>query len=402
MVGIATLAFAYVLSQFYRTFLAVLTPVLISDLGVTKGELSAASGAFFLCFAIAQFAIGVWLDRYGPKRTAAAMLALCGGGGALLFAVASAPWMVTAAMGLMGFGCAPVLMAAVFIFASNYPPARFAVLTSWMVAFGTAGNVIGASPLANAADAFGWRLVMVGLGVVTLLAAAAIFLLVRDPERRADMKVGSTGLSGYVELLRLKTLWPIIPLAAVAYAPSVGIRGLWTGPYLADLYGADTILIGKVTLFMALSMVAGAFVYGPLDQLFRTRKRVAIGGGMVSLLSVSWLAFNPVTNLTVTTIALVLVGISGGSYGLIMAHARAFLPAQLIGRGVTLMNFFTIGGVGLMQFAAGGVVTASLAPDAPERAYVMLFAFYAAMLALALLIYLFARDARPEKGLISG
>ncbi|MFU0506576.1 MFS transporter [Pseudaminobacter sp. NGMCC 1.201702] len=401
MAGIVTLAFAYVLSQFYRTFLAVLTPVLSAELDATKGDLSAASGAFFLSFALAQFAIGVWLDRYGPKRTTAAMLAACGGGGALLFAAASTPWMVTVAMGLIGFGCAPVLMAAVFIFARIYPPARFAVLTSWMVAFGTAGNVIGASPLANAAEAFGWRLVMAGLGLITLLAAVAIFALVRDPEKPAEMQAGSTGLSGYVELLRLKVLWPIIPLAAIAYAPSVGIRGLWAGPYLADLYGADTILIGEVTLFMALSMVAGAFVYGPLDQIFKTRKWVAVGGGLVSLLSISWLALNPVTSLTLATIVLVLIGISGGSYGLIMAHARAFLPVHLIGRGVTLMNFFTIGGVGLMQFATGGVVTASHVPGAPEAAYVMLFAFYAAMLASALLIYLFARDARPDKGVIA-
>jgi hypothetical protein len=72
------------------------------------------------------------------------------------------------------------------------------------------------------------------------------------------------------------------------------------------------------------------------------------------------------------------------------------VPAHLTGRGVTLMNFFSIGGVGAMQFATGGVVTAYSVPGEPVTGYVALFAFYALMVGAALLIYLLSRDARPE------
>ena len=397
MAGIAALAIGYVLSQFYRSFMAVLTPVLSIDLGATKAELSLASGAFFVSFALSQFVIGVSLDRYGPARTAAVMLALGGGGGAFLFAAATAPWMVTAAMALIGIGCAPVLMASLFIFARNYSTARFAVLTSWLVAFGTAGNVIGASPLANAAEAFGWRPVMAALGVVTLLTAMAVLIMVRDPEKPQATHIGSAGFAGYGELMRMRVLWPIIPITAVNYAATAGIRGLWAGPYLADVYGADALVIGQVTLFMALAMVAGSILYGPLDTIFRTRKWVVVVGNLLSLLAIAYLAINTVSGIASTTVVLVLIGICGMGYGMLMAHARAFLPPHLVGRGVTLMNFFSIGGVGLMQFATGGVVTASFVPGQPAAAYTALFAFYAVALGLTVAIYLFARDAKPEK-----
>lgn len=397
MAGIAALAIGYILSQFYRSFMAVLTPALTLELGASKAELSFASGAFFLTFALSQFAIGVSLDRYGPRRTAALLLAVGGGGGAFLFSMASSPWMVTAAMALIGIGCAPVLMASVFIFARIYSTARFAVLTSWLVAFGTAGNVIGASPLANAAEAFGWRPVMAGLGVLTLLTALAMLLLVRDPDKPVGMAGASSGFAGYGELMRMRVLWPIIPITAVNYAATAGIRGLWAGPYLADVYGADALVIGQVTLFMALAMVAGSFIYGPLDTIFGTRKWVAVGGNAISLLAILYLAFNTFSGLTSVTAALVVIGVCGMGYGLLMAHARAFLPPHLVGRGVTLMNFFSIGGVGLMQFATGGVVTASAVPGEPAMAYAALFAFYAAVLGLTVVIYLFSRDARPER-----
>ncbi|MGO4836644.1 MFS transporter, partial [Rhizobiaceae sp. 2RAB30] len=91
------------------------------------------------------------------------------------------------------------------------------------------------------------------------------------------------------------------------------------------------------------------------------------------------------------------VGLFGSAYGLLMTHARAFVPAHLIGRGVTLMNFFAIGGVGVMQFATGGVVTANAVPGEPAAAYTALFAFYAAMLGISLLVYLFAKDAPPHR-----
>ena len=285
-------------------------------------------------------------------------------------------------------------MAPLFIFAKTFSPARFAVLTSWFVAVGSLGNVIGATPLAAAAEAFGWREVMVGLGIFTLLVAAALFVVVRDPPQE-NTGSGGTGLSGYVELLRMKVFWPIIPLMAINYAPAAGIRGLWAGPYLSELYGLDALAIGDVTLFMALGMVAGSFLYGPLDTLFGTRKWVAAVGNAISLAAVAGLAAFPLIGVPIATVLLVVIGVAGMGYGMIMAHSRAFFPPHLTGRGVTLMNFFSIGGVGAMQFATGGVVSATFVPSAPVTAYVALFAFYALLLAVALVIYLFSRDAKP-------
>lgn len=397
MAGIAALAAAYILSQFYRSFLAVLTPVLISELGATKAELSAASGAWFAAFALMQFIVGMSLDKYGPRRTVSVLLGLCGGGGALLFSFSTAPWMIILAMTMIGAGCSPVLMSSIFIFANTFRPARLAVLTSWMIAFGSAGNVVGTSPLAAASEAFGWRPVMGLLCALSILTALALFTLVRDPPKAESDSDFAPGFSGFVDTLKLRLLWPIIPLIALNYTAAVGIRGLWAGPYLADVYGANSLMIGNVTLFMALAMTAGAFVYGPLDTIFGTRKWVAVIGNGFSVAVIGWLAVFPVSGISATIVAFILVGLFGSSYALLMAHARAFIPAHLTGRGMALMNFFSIGGVGVMQFLTGAVVTATTVPDMPERAYSALFAFYSLTLGASLIVYLLARDDKPEK-----
>ena len=49
--GFAALIVAYVFSQFYRAFLAVLAPVLATDIGATAADLAFASGVWFAAFA---------------------------------------------------------------------------------------------------------------------------------------------------------------------------------------------------------------------------------------------------------------------------------------------------------------------------------------------------------------
>jgi len=90
------------------------------------------------------------------------------------------------------------------------------------------------------------------------------------------------------------------------------------------------------------------------------------------------------------------IGAACVGYGVLTAHSKSFMPPALVGRGVTLMNFFSIGGVALMQMITGALVTATADPADPVRAYHYLFGFYALVLAAALAVYLFSRDARPR------
>ena len=90
MAGIAVLSLAYVLSQFYRSFLAILTPIISSELAISESQFSFASGAWFATFALAQFPVGIWLVKIGPRTTAALMHGVFAAGGMLLFSAAGA------------------------------------------------------------------------------------------------------------------------------------------------------------------------------------------------------------------------------------------------------------------------------------------------------------------------
>lgn len=391
-VGIAFLVAGYVLSQFYRAFLAVLAPVLKAEIGTEASDLALSSGIWFLVFALMQIPVGAALDRIGPRLTSSVLLALGGGGGALVFALAEGPWAIHLAMALIGIGCSPILMSSYYIFARIYSPAVFGTLAGAVIGFGSLGNILGAAPLSWTVAAVGWRETLFGLAGVTLLVAAALWVFVRNPPLAGKPAAGG---GSFLDLFRIPGMWAILPLMAVAYAPAASIRGLWAGPYLSQVFGADTAQIGMSTLIMALAMVAGNFAYGPLDRIFGTQKWVVFTGNLLCAVCLGLLAAFPGAGIWPATFLLAALGLFGASFPAIMAHGRSFFPPHLVGRGVAFLNMFGIGGAGILQFSSGGFERSMQAGGgAPAGVFSAIFLFFLVPLLIGLALYLFSRDAK--------
>ena len=387
--GIATLILGYVLSQFYRAFLAVLTPWLEADLGASKQDLASASGWWFLAFALMQLPVGAAFDRIGPRRTTAACLAVTTLGAAV-FATAAGPGQIKLAMTLIGLGCAPILMASYFIYARQFPPALFGTLAGATVGIGSLGDIIGSLPLAMAAEAFGWRSAIWAVAAVTAVVAAGVFLLVRDPERLETRGAGSVWT-----VLAMPQIWPILAMMLVCYAAPSALRGLWLGPYFHDVWDFDRAGIGWAGMAMGLGLVTGSLLIGPAGRLLGTIKWVVFGSNLIMLAAVAALWLLPFGGATVPAVLFVLIGVFGSTFPMVTAHARGFIPAAVMGRGVTMVNLCGMITVGLAQQVTGRLhagLEGAADPAAPFRA---VFGYFALTTAVGLAIYLFSRERRP-------
>ena len=169
----------------------------------------------------------------------------------------------------------------------------FATLGGTLIGIGTLGNLASAAPLAMAAEAFGWRESLWALAVITSVIAYAIWAFVRDPEVPETNTEGEPQEGGFVTIFTIRALWVIAPLLFCSYAAAAGIRGLWVGPYMKDVYFLDANGLGMVALAMGAGMSVGSFLYGPLDRIFGTRKWVIVGGNLGTLISLLCLSFIP-------------------------------------------------------------------------------------------------------------
>ena len=380
--GIVVLCLAYLLSQFFRSFLAVLSSVLATDIGAQPDDLAYALGLLFLVFAIMQIPVGWGLDRVGPRLVSSILLLLGGGGGAFLFSYAQNPTHINLSMALFGIGCSPVLMASYYIFVRSYSPKVFSTLAAAFLGIGSLGNLLGSSPLTYFVGIFGWREVVAFIGIITILISIFLLVAVKDPPVKYE---NNKSEGGFWSILKSRDILLIAPLAIICYAPSAGLRGIWLGPYFEKKFGASIDEIGMIGLIMSLGMIFGTFFYGPLDRIFKTRKWVVMFGNSICLAAISALSFVPELPYKSAVICFTLVGFFGMSFPVVVAHGRSFVPIELSGRGVTLMNLFAIGGVGVLQTISGIVF---------DRAgdFGSVFSVYFILILIGLAVYLFSKD----------
>ncbi len=386
---------AYTLSQFYRAFLAVIAPELARDLSLTATDLGNMSALWFGSFALAQFPVGWALDRYGPRRTVP-LIMLAAVVGSLLFSMARGRWDCMLAMILIGIGCAPIYMGALYVFGRIYPAKQFALLSSWLIGIGSIGNLLSATPLAFASEEIGWRATFALIMGITAFAVLLLILSLRDPPKIDSDNNGKTGFwRGIAEVLAIRQLWPLLPLVTFSYAIMAAERGLWVGPFFAEVYNLDPIERGNATLVFAIALSAGALLYGPLDQMFKTRKWITVLGSTLTTLGFGALAVWPSPSVSTSTSLLAFVGVTGMTYAVLMAHGRAFLPDHLLGRGITFLNFLFIGGTVVIQLVSGWYVDLmrSAGRSAVET-YSYLHMGFAVCLLVTTLIYLSSRDAK--------
>jgi MFS family permease len=192
------------------SFGVFLKPV-TEDLGITRGDLSAALGISAWCVALSCPIVGWLIDRFGARRV---MIP-----GILLFALA------VASFGLMPAKSLPIVFlifcVAGFISGVQTPIPYAAVVSRWFdrergIALGvaTAGVGLGVALIPQLAafliSHFGWRNAYFGLGIaVVVLAWLPVVIFVRDP--KVDPASGrglagsSAALPGIDAMAALKT-----------------------------------------------------------------------------------------------------------------------------------------------------------------------------------------------------
>lgn len=399
VIGLVALSLAYLMSLFYRSAIAVIAPEVSAELKLDAASLSDLSSAWFWSFALSQIPVGMALDRYGPRRTVSVLMTAAVVG-TVIFATASDAASAIVGQALIGVGCAPVFMGTLVAISRWFPADRFASLSSMVLAFAMAGMLLSSLPLALTAEWLGWRQAFLAVAGLTLLSLLGVAGLARGPKTTAneERESGAETLRGVLAVLRLRQLWMILPLAFVGYGTMITTRGLWAGPYLAEVFHLPAAERGYSLAAMTVAIAAGTLIYAAIERRWRSRKRPILLGTVLAVAGLLLLAVLPGVSLGIALVGLLTIGGCGASYMLIMAQTRQFLPDPLVGRGLALMNFVSFAGAGLLQLISGRVVQAATDAMLPAAAvYGWLFGFMAAYLALAIMLYLFSVD-RPADG----
>ena len=141
-------AFGYAISYFYRNANAIIQSNLVDDLGLGPADLGLLTSAYFFSFAVFQLPLGILLDRYGPRRTEAALL-LFAALGALIFSNAETSTGLVLGRLLIGLGVSSCLMAAFKAFVIWFQSERLPMINGLQMVAGGLGALGATTPLQN-------------------------------------------------------------------------------------------------------------------------------------------------------------------------------------------------------------------------------------------------------------
>lgn len=396
----------YLLSYAFRSINAVIAPALQSELGLSNADLGLLSSAYFISFASLQLPLGIWLDKFGPRKTESALLLLAAAGAALFASAVSLPglWLGRA---LIGVGVSACLMAPFKAYRLLYPAQRQGQLASWMLMAGTSGALAATIPVTSAMPLIGWRGVFWVMAGLILLAAAAIFFLLKKVEAQisaqaaAEPALRAHGGDGYRHIFGNPYFRRCAPLGMVNHGSFIALQTLWAGPWMITVLGMSKAHTAQILFAFNLCLLLaylGLSWWSPRHVSYDGKhgwpaaRVIALGLSGTIAAQAAILLFNASWSWLLWLALAVCITVTT----LVQAQVSLSFPVALAGRANSAYNLLLFIGAFSVQWGLGLLIDLFAAHGAaPAAAMRAAFALCAA-LQLAALIAFILNPAQPE------
>jgi len=350
------LAFAsgYFLSYALRAVNAAIAPLLASDLNLSNSALGWFSSAYFLAFGIMQIPVGIWLDRYGARRTEAALL-LVAALGSFLVAVGQSLWVLFLGRILIGIGVSACLMASYSYFRRCYHPAQQARLVMCMLVAGTGGALIAAQPALLLAEALGWRQVFSLASVSLLVSACLVFFLTGDYDRQTMSQTSTQAhADSFFALCRHPIMLRAIPPCILIIGGFVALQTLWVGPWLTQALKMTAEQASQVLLYLNSTILASYLAMGIASPWLVKRGASLFRQSSIALfwLTLCFTAF-PMWQTDSAWLLWPLIALAVPAMFLLQTQTALEFPSSVAGRVLTTLNLMIFAGTFVVQWGLG-------------------------------------------------
>jgi MFS family permease len=367
-------AAGFFLSFMFRNANAVISKDLATEFSLSSSELGLLTSAYFLAFAAMQIPVGIFLDRYGPRRVTAGLLLVLAAG-ASVFALAGGTGSLAFGRALIGVGASACLMGSMKAYSVWFPLDRMATLNGWTMAIGALGAVTATAPMEFVASLIGWRAMFGGLAVFTVSVAACMFLFVPEKAVAGARERWDEQIGKIVSIFSVPAFWRIgIPMI-VFQGTYQALFGLWLVPWLMDTQELSRNSAAQWLMWMAVTYgVASVFFGQGADRLAGKgipRLTLLKCGASLAVAAFFALAYLPMTKLPL------LLGYAFGAVGPVLCYAilSRHFPVAVTGRLNTGLNILMFVWAFVVQTATGMLLRLFPSDDGryPAEGYALAF-----------------------------
>jgi len=298
-VVLVLLGLVYVLNFLDRQLLSILAKPIQDDLGISDGQLGRLGGLYFALFYCILGVPVAWLaDRGNRVRVLTFACAVWSAATIACGMARSYPQLAMARMSV-GIGEAGGVPPSYSIISDYFPAARRGTALGLFNLGPPIGQALGVAFGAKIAAIYSWRPAFILLGAAGLVAAGAVWGVVREPRRGATdepvrvgyasdehVRVGSgqnipEETAGFWSTLRMFASSPTLTLVALASSATQFVTYATLGFTTLFLIREKAMTLDEVAVWYALALgvcaTAGIFLSGRLTDRFAQRSPQVYG-----------------------------------------------------------------------------------------------------------------------------
>jgi MFS family permease len=279
-VVLAILWLVYVLNFLDRQLLSILAKPIQDTLHVSDSQLGLIGGLYFaLFYCFISIPVGWLADKTNRVKVLSLACAIWSAATMACGLSVTYPQLVVARMAV-GIGEAGGVPPSYAIISDYFPPGRRGTALGIFNLGPPIGAALGVAFGASIAAQFGWRQAFIDLGAIGLVAALAVFIIVREPRRGGlDRQAVTEEKSSFARTLLMFVSRPSLMLAALGSGATQFITygaGNFTVLFLMREKGMtlDQVAV-YYALIVGIAMSAGIFVSGRVIDRYTRRSKVA-------------------------------------------------------------------------------------------------------------------------------
>jgi predicted MFS family arabinose efflux permease len=398
-VALAAMLVIYGLAYFQRTGIpGTIFDQLQHDFQLSATAVTALGSIFVYVYASMQLVAGIAADNYGGRRVLLlGTTVMCVG--AVVFPWCQSGTMLFASRALIGFGSSFVYLSIVKEVDTLFAPRHFAVLLGLTLFASYAGNIVATLPFERAVQAVGWRASLMTVGLVSWVALAVAWFLLRQlpPAHGGRARVP---VRLVWEVLRNARSRGLLICGMINFPITFVIQGILGKKFLEDTVGLGSASAATFLLVMGAVCGVSAASGGPVLRLTGQRRKPVIVFGVGTILASTTLMLAAVLLdapgwIYLVSYALLAMSIMGSPASL--ATMKEVNRPDAVAVTISVLNTAVYVGVGVVGNLAGLILDAFRGQTVvtetrivyPTAAYATLFTCLTGLALVSLLTALF-------------
>lgn len=362
-----SVSLVYFFAYFHRVSTSVIASDLLKAFDTNATALGIMSSMYFYLYAFEQPVVGYLTDRLGPRRVIG-YWTLVAAAGCFLFGIAPTIEWASIGRALIGIGVGGVYVPAIKAFSLWFSKKDFSTFLGILMSVGNFGAVIATTPLAWAADTWGWRNTFFFIGGISVILAILTLIGTRDynsptTEMNSDpqektIKNKSWKNSNAVQVVLSGQFWITGLIFFGIYGTLVTLQGLWATPFLLTI-GIDRMLASKINMLIPIGVIVGAPLFGWLPNRFALNLRNVLIA-IITVYTVTWIClvffFTPIGTAGLSFILFLMGCVTGGFITVLWGIVRETTPTHILGLTSGMLNPAPFLGVAIFQVITGTII----------------------------------------------